>query len=388
MRPPRFPALDGLRALAALSVLAYHVFALTGHSQHSLVLAQLKAGLALFFVLSGCVVYLPFAQAIAGERGLPAWRAFARRRAARILPAYWLVLAVWLPLSGLGGPASDWWRYLGLVQSYEATTFLKGLGVAWTLCVEVAFYAALPCLAHGLARLARRARDPHIAQLAALATLAGLSLALRATIGPASSGSIADGDVPLASSLPFVFDWFAGGMALAVLVSAWSLRERKFAAARALRARPWLCWSLSLAAFALAIRVQDGDVLLSANNLAAHVLTGLACIAAVLPALDARDHSLLASRPLVWLGTVSYGIYLWHLPVLMLARRAITGLHFTAFPHGPLAPHVVAALAASTALGAVALATLSWHAIERPALALARRRSAPVRGPEPVAAQP
>ena len=88
---------DGLRALAALSVVSYHV-ALSSKFAHAGSLApllwELKGGVAIFFVISGVLLYLPYARAIRDRSALPDWRVYARRRGVRILPAYWIALTV------------------------------------------------------------------------------------------------------------------------------------------------------------------------------------------------------------------------------------------------------------------------------------------------------
>ncbi len=88
---------DGLRALAALSVVSYHV-ALSSKFAHAGSLApllwELKGGVAIFFVISGVLLYLPYARAIRDRSALPDWRVYARRRGVRILPAYWVALTV------------------------------------------------------------------------------------------------------------------------------------------------------------------------------------------------------------------------------------------------------------------------------------------------------
>src|ERR671921_757460 len=133
------PALDGLRAVAAIAVLLTHVAFRTGQTQAGAggaVLARVDAGGAGFFVLSGFLLY-PAAQPL---------RRYALRRAARILPAYWLLLAV---VSVTGSvPAAYWW----LGQGYGTEPLAGPLTQTWSLVTEVAFYAVLP----GLAALARR----------------------------------------------------------------------------------------------------------------------------------------------------------------------------------------------------------------------------------------
>jgi peptidoglycan/LPS O-acetylase OafA/YrhL len=125
---------DGLRALAALSVVTYHV-ALSGAFAHAGSLApilwELKGGVAIFFVISGALLYLPYARAIGDRATLPDWRTYAGRRAVRILPAYWVALTVVAigPFgAGVFGP--DAGSYYGLSQIYSPQTVLGGLGVA------------------------------------------------------------------------------------------------------------------------------------------------------------------------------------------------------------------------------------------------------------------
>src|SRR6266516_1997197 len=89
------PMLDGLRAVAALAVLLTHVAFQTGEVARAAggaVLARLDAGVAVFFVLSGFLLYRPYALARASGTPRPSIRRYVLRRAARILPAYWLAL--------------------------------------------------------------------------------------------------------------------------------------------------------------------------------------------------------------------------------------------------------------------------------------------------------
>src|SRR3954453_13942377 len=111
---PRFPLVDGLRAVAALSVLVTHTAFLSGFNGHGLlggITARLDVGVALFFVISGFLLYRPFVAARMGGRGGPRAGLYFRRRALRILPAYWLALTV----LGLLWPKLDqvdsghWW---------------------------------------------------------------------------------------------------------------------------------------------------------------------------------------------------------------------------------------------------------------------------------------
>lgn len=88
---PRFPLLDGLRAVAAMLVLVFHVVQQTGHVPRPIRDLSLE-GIAIFFVLSGFLLYRPFARSRLKGEGLPSVKAYARRRLLRIVPAYWAAL--------------------------------------------------------------------------------------------------------------------------------------------------------------------------------------------------------------------------------------------------------------------------------------------------------
>ena len=115
--------------------------------------------MAIFFVISGALLYLPYARAI-GDRADAAGLARLRagRRAVRILPAYWVALtAVAIGPFDAGRVRSGHRQLLRLCRrSITRRPCLGGLGVAWSLCVEVSFYALLPVFAWLVARTTGR----------------------------------------------------------------------------------------------------------------------------------------------------------------------------------------------------------------------------------------
>lgn len=370
-RPGAIEGFDALRACAALLVVAYHAGSLAGASSAGAlapVVAELKAGVAVFFVISGFLLYLPYARASRAGRALPAWRGFARRRAVRILPGYWIALTL-LGASGIAGEvlSADWWRFFGLLQSYDRATFAKGLPVAWSLCVEIAFYALLPVFAWGIARLARArpASEAVRLQLAAIAALALGSLVLRALLARSLLLPISTDRTLLATSLPAMLDWFAIGLALAVFRAHWEAGSTLRPALEALARRPGRCWLAAAVLYLAGVPAQQGELFLAQYGVATHLAIGLAAGLFVLPAVLPRHPeqraltvSLLGSPALSWLGTVSYGVYLWHVPFLHAVDR------WSGYPRGALA---FAGLLAVTLVGAVGLGAASWYLVERPA---------------------
>ena len=214
-----------MRAVAALLVVGTHAAFATGKLTHGYVgavYARLEIGVALFFVLSGFLLFRPWAVAAATGDASPGLVRYARHRLRRVMPGYLVtVLAtfeLYVVFTPGPNPAQTWHgllRYLTLTQIYTddyLTTYLHpGLSQMWSLAVEVSFYAALPAIAYVLLRRRRPEWRP-ARVLTALAVLgavtpAWLVIAAATDALPNSAGMW----------LPAHLACFAGGMALAVL---------------------------------------------------------------------------------------------------------------------------------------------------------------------------
>jgi peptidoglycan/LPS O-acetylase OafA/YrhL len=369
---PRFPLMDSLRALAALGVMMTHVTVFSGLvARHwwGAVPGNLSVGVAVFFVLSGFLLYRPFVNAqLAGAPRLPV-REYLRRRVLRIVPAYWLALTVFAIYPGLPGVfTGDWWRYYGLMQIYDPYTAAGGIGIAWTLCVEASFYLVLPIFAAVLAWLTRRldvAARVRV-QLLTLGVVSIASIVLR----------VVDQRVVMQIGLLTHFYWFALGMGLAVLSVALHDRSRQPRWVGLVAARPAWCWAGAAVVYLVmcAILTSAPQHLFYSvfQSFWLYVLSGLVAVLMVVPAVFGAEagglpRRVLAWPVLAWLGLISYGLYLWH------ATIAIT-----------LVRHGVAQwwkLLALTLVLTVSCAAISYYVVERPILRLkhrrARRASAP-----------
>src|SRR4051812_18044520 len=186
-RTTRTAGLDGLRAVAALSVLCFHAwlygfdhpYAITRDSVFDRVMFEMRLGLVFFFVLSGYLLYRAFARAALTGEGRVDVRHYARRRIARIVPGYWVATlgAIALLWGGRGTPGirlpavSDLPLFAVFGQNYSLDTVMRLNPVTWTLCVEAAFYVLLPLLGGAVWRLGPRARGAHVGLIASLIPL-------------------------------------------------------------------------------------------------------------------------------------------------------------------------------------------------------------------------
>jgi len=383
--------MDGLRALACISVMTVHTWQIgpAGQAQFGsawrFVEPVATIGLVLFFTLSGFLLYRPFAAALVDGADRPRAGAYLRNRALRILPAYWVILLVAALLSAVAQPGNQ--NAAGtlhgadatvlnvlLAQSYTPHTNLTGIPPAWSLSVEVVFYLALPLLVMGAAVLAARGRGRRARALALLVP-AGVLVILGLV------GKVIDHRLLGFSTEPatwgYVFqnsfvakaDLFAWGMVAAVIVSA--LHHERLAR---LPRR-----AIGGAGVVLIVLSDLGNQTpLAALGCGLVVLWVCASYASGAP--PARNPArALETRAVVFVGLVSYSVYLWHWPVVLWLRS-----------HGLTArgwAGVFVNLALVSAI-TLALSALTYRLVELPAMRLKARRRGAGAGEQPVAPQP
>jgi peptidoglycan/LPS O-acetylase OafA/YrhL len=362
----RAPALDGLRGLAALSIVVLHAWLYTtttqqkGDSVLDGVVHQFRLGVPLFFCLSGFLLYRAWVVAVRDGTPAPRVAEYARRRAWRIVPAYALALvgatALLVPFGDVRGVDVPETHLLALFVIFASNLHPETVGALdppmWTLAVEVQFYVLLPLLAVAATAGGRRHRGWLLA--APVLLILGGTLFNLATAGR-------PGSMVVAASLAALAPCFGCGMAAAVLA------ERRWVTTRAA--------TIALVAVGVALVVANGVWHEQHAGAAGRVVRDLPAavgFAAIVVVCAGRGRGWLAARPLQVLGDLSFPIYLWHMP-LMLALRGV-GLLPEQRP--------LAALAAVLAV-TLPVAWLSWHLVERPLLrwSAARERTRRRAGP-------
>jgi peptidoglycan/LPS O-acetylase OafA/YrhL len=316
----RSSGLDGLRVVACLLVVAFHLRTVNGLSFGPLdpIIRGGDTGIYVFFALSGYLLYKPFV------RGPVDLVGYGLKRAGRILPGYFVALVALTVLTGNRLPLEHPLPFLTMTASYDVP--LRGfLGNAWTLSAEILFYVTLPLIA----QLARGRETLVIGGLGVASALLGV--VQRFTVTPESAWLI--------GTYPFVFNAFVPGMLLAALEVRHPNRFRQ------LRTWPFLATGIGFVVF---------GALTSLLPVAFATGIGTALLMAFL-----IQHRLPFDRALGFAGGASYSLYLWHKDALI------------AF--GPVVGIAIALLASG----------LSWALVERSilrrvhALAAEHRREHP-----------
>jgi peptidoglycan/LPS O-acetylase OafA/YrhL len=373
---PRFAGVDALRGVAILLVLVCHTTQISGAASGDggWLLYWTYVGVVLFFGISGFLLYRPYVAAHAGGHATAPVGRYLRRRALRILPAYWVALVLLSLWPGTQGMWEHWWQNLLLLQIYGPGTTGDGLGIAWSLCVEASFYLVLPLLAVVARGLGRR-RGWWQGALAMVVPfgVAGIVVA-----------NLTVHELPtwLGSTLAGLSSWFAAGMLLAVLsVAAERPGPSRAVAAWTARRAP-LVWVAAVGTWLLSAWVLSGIGHRPPFVLYVAQLVGLplACTLLLAPVvLGARGAvgRVVARRPLTLLGLVSYGVFLWHYQLAWWLNGGAPWQDGSG-PHlAGRVDHLTLVLTAATLAGSIAIATVSYRVVELPFL---RRKEPRPRG--------
>jgi peptidoglycan/LPS O-acetylase OafA/YrhL len=306
-----FPGLDGLRCLSVLLVVAYHVSGL-----HSGLLGRGYLGVSLFFAISGFLITTLLLRERDGHGRISLSR-FYGRRALRIFPLYYAVIAVYvvtvLLLEKGELEKREFFQNLPAFLTYTSNWFVPLVPdkriifyFAWSLATEEQFYLIWP----GVMRVAQRWRAP--------AFMVGLL-----TVSLVAPWAVETGRLEEDPLWVRILASFSPAICLGCL-AAYVVHSRVgFAWAYRVLGAPWCAPALLV--LVLAAVSTDGT---------AFWLTAVVMTALVVACCLRNDHwlmPLLTLSPVRYVGMISYGIYLMHMLALNTVRRALPGQGFTVY---------------------------------------------------------
>ena len=351
------PAVEGMRACAAMGVVLTHVAFQTGTSGGVIgrLLHRFDLAVAVFFALSGFLLWRGHAAAARDLRHRPPTGHYLRSRLVRIMPGYLVAVIVILTLLPEANHASTtvWLANLTLTQVYVPLTLTAGLTQMWSLSVEVTFYLALPILAFLAYRLPVKARVPVIAAVA-LASLGWGLLPIHTAEG-----------VNFLNWPPAYASWFAAGM----LLAEWTVSPLGWP--HAIARNRFAITAIAVVAYLVSASPLAGPKDLVPATLAQFVVrTSMGAVVAwalLAPLVLDRPgdrHRILGSPVMVVLGQWSYGLFVWHLAALVMVFPMVGTFMF----NGDL----IVVFVLTSVLG-YAMAAVSYALIESPCRNALRR---------------
>lgn len=360
---PYLPALTGLRGIAAMWVVSYHLWQFSGSPKIAMPLGFFDVdltpllgsgfrGVDLFFVLSGFLLSMPFLRADRENLRRPNLFRYALRRCRRVLPAYYVQIVIlcavfyFIDDTRALTPANLTAHAL-LVQNFLPMSISLN-GVYWTMPIEWDFYIVLPLMTLMLARF----RPVITLLILVVITVMFRYACYRALTDPAWVQFVEFGKI---MQLPARFDEFFYGVLGAWIFLRYPIRPNV------------ACWMtiIGIAGIVAAIVINATVASFIYPAVLPWVLIGFSWLGisfgAIVLGSAAQYASWFGAKPVAWIGLISYSLYLWHYPLLGVAK------HF-----GWTAASGATALLQNLVLLLPPILFVSWlsqHFVERPFLA-------------------
>ena len=383
----RISGADGLRALACLLVVWHHTTQRFNPEKSAAWIQGIhffgmraEVGVSLFFVLSGCLLSLPFWNSFVSGDRFPSLKFYAINRAARIIPAYWFnlllctLVALWVFDLNI-----NWWRLISgllFINSYHYSSFFPAElnGPLWSIGLEVSCYVLLPAVLFLIIKISKRSS-------VAIAGIVGCLLTLQA-LNPwvinnfMTSNKLKGWQYGLTGGakqwLPY---WNIGSFFTQFLCG--SLAALIIIVLRARGTLKSLTFDLSAVLFATAA------IWLVANGLepgAPNSFTKqpyMAPFFAILMAgvivsasLSTQVYKLLDNKLFQWIAKISFSIYLWHMFLIVIIERKFFSKYLY-YGLTDLSEWVM--ISSIVLIGSIILAATSWRFLESPILKSARK---------------
>lgn len=376
----RLRGLDGLRGVAALAVFGVHynqivdVDVQAGPFDIYLLLVNGQYGVALFFILSGFLLSQPFWKSTLYDASWPATRTYIIRRLVRILPAYYLALTVLILLAGYWQHPQAWADILlhySFLFNYTEFSIFSINSPFWTLAVEVQFYCLLPFLFVLLRRFSLR---HSVAVLIVFSLLAYamhywlVSTVDKIILWPGSTVLAwvrPYGAVVTHSLLAHLPHFFTG----VICGGCWLHLTRQYP--KMTTEGDWRCdflfW-VALGLILILLSTETGEnIQVPYGRYGLPIIPLLIGMLVFCAPLTRSAAKLLDSAPFRITGVLSYGLYIYHLPIMRYVDQRMAEMNIDARDHG-------FSLAVITLVVTLLVAGISYVAVERPLIKRVNRK--------------
>ncbi len=383
----RIPGADGLRALACLLVVWHHTTQRFNPENSAGWIQSIhffgmrgEVGVSLFFVLSGCLLSLPFWNSFVNADRLPSLSKYAINRAARIIPAYWFnlvfctVVAIWVFDQNI-----NWWRFISgllFINSYHYSSFFPAElnGPLWSIGLEVSCYLLLPIV---LFAIIKTTKSISVAIFGMAIWIFGLQL-----LNPVIINNFMTDDklkgwqygltggakqwLPYWNIGSFFTQFLCGSLAALIIIT---LRSRGTIKSRTFDLL-FIIFAI-VAIWLVALRLVPGapDDFTKQPYLAPFYAILMAG-AIVSAAFSSQIYRLLDNKLFSWIAKLSFSIYLWHMFIIVIIERKFLDKYVY---YGLTDSAQWVFISAIVLMASILIAATSWRFLESPVLKSARK---------------